>query len=293
MGAIGFDEQTAAASIMLRNEGRAPLEIGPVERSRFCAPGPLPPRLAPGASVALLLTCRSDLEGRLRERVVVRSNDPDAAAFPIDVVGTVVPSLAFDVPSIDITTVFGQARAAEARLVGRRAAAARLTLASPLPRDISVERLEGARGAPPGVRLHCRARAAGKQVGQLAFATALDVPREIRLSWVCRVEGTLTVVPDNVSFDLVDGHARPQIVEVRSVQPGFALRSPRIESGPFAARLDPAQPGRIEVTFTGLPAGADRDARGVTGALIVRSNDRGEPRRRVPLLGFGRAAPAP
>jgi hypothetical protein len=289
LGAIGFDEE-ARASVTLRNEGPAPLEIGLVERSRFCAPGPLPPRLPPGTAAPMAVTCRADLGGPLRERIVVRTNDPDATALSIDVLGQVIPSLAFDVASIDIRTDFGQARAAEARLVGRRAAAARLTLAGPLPRDLSVERLNSAAGAPQGVRLRCRARAAGTHVGQLAFATALDAPQEVGLSWACRVQGTLTVVPDNVNFDLVDGRARAQIVEVRSVQPGFALRPPRVASGPFAARLDPAHPGRIEVTFTGLPAGGDREVHGVSGTLIVFSNDRSEPRRQVPLLGFGRAA---
>ena len=290
LGAIAFDEE-ASARITLRNQGPAPLEIKLVERSRFCAPGPLPPRLPAGASAPLLVTCRANLEGSLRERLVVRTNDPDVSAFPIDVIGKVIPSLAFDVAAIDITTAFGQARAAQARLVGRRAAAARLSLAGPVPRDISIEHLDGTAGAPQGVRLRCRARAAGTQVGHLAFTTALAVPREIGLSWACRVKGTLTVVPDNVSFDLVDGRARTQVVEVRSVQPGFALRPPRVARGPFAARLDPAHPGRIEVTFTGLPGGADREAHGVSGTLVVLSNNRSEPSRQVPLLGFGRAAP--
>ena len=288
IGAVGFDED-ARASITLRNGGTAPLEIGVVERSRFCAAGPLPPRLPAGASTPLVVTCRADLEGALRERVVVRTNDPDAAAFPIDVRGKVIPSLAFDVASIDITTTFGQARAAEARLVGRRSTAARLAVVGPLPRDISVEKLDGAAGAPQGVRVRCRARAAGTHVGHLVFATALDAPREVGLSWACRVKGTLTVFPDNVSFDLVDGRARPQVVEVRSTQAGFALRPPRVASGPFAARVDPAHPGRIEVTFTGLPASAGGDVRGVSGTLIVLSNDRSEPRREIPLLGFGPA----
>jgi hypothetical protein len=290
MGAIAFDEE-ATARITLRNEGQAPLEIKRVERSRFCAPGPLPPRLPAGGSAPLVVTCRADLEGPLRERLVVRTDDPDASAFAIEVIGKVIPSLAFDVASIDITTAFGQTRAAEARLVGRHAAAARLSLVSPVPRDISVEHLDGTAGAPQGVRLRCRARASGTHVGHLAFTTALAGPREIGLSWACRVKGTLTVVPDTVSFDLVDGRARPQIVEVRSVQPGFALRPPRVARGPFAARLDPDHPGRIEISFTGLPAGADRDAHGVSGTLVVISNDRSEPRREVPLLGFGRAAP--
>jgi hypothetical protein len=290
LGAIGFDEDVRV-SITLRNEGTAPLEIGGVERSRFCAAEPLPPRLLSGASTSLAVICRADLAGALRERVVVRTNDPDAAAFPIDVRGNVIPSLAFDVASIDITTAFGQARATEARLVGRRSAAARLAVVGPLPRDISVEALDGAAGAPQGIRLRCRARIAGTHVGHLVFATALDTPREVGLSWACRVQGTLTVFPDNVSFDLVDGRARPQVVEVRSAQAGFALRPPRVASGPFAARVDPAHPGRIEVTFTGLPAGADGDVRGVSGTLVVLSNDRSEPRREIPLLGFGRAAP--
>lgn len=289
MGAIAFDEE-ARAGIALRNEGPAPLVIEGAGGSRFCAPGPLPPRLPAGATAPMVVICRADLEGPLRERIVIHTNDPDATALSIDVRGTVIPSLAFDVASVDITTAYGQARAAEARLVGRRATAARLTIAGPLPRDISVERLGGAAGAPQGVRLRCRARAAGTHVGHLAFATALDAPREVGLSWACRVKGTLAVVPDNLSFDLVDGRARAQFVEVSSVQPGFALHPPRIASGPFAARLDPAQPGRIEVTFTGLPASADREVRGVSGTLVVLSNDRSEPRREVPLLGFGRAA---
>ena len=290
MGTIAFDDE-ARAVIALRNEGPAPLVIERVEPSRFCAPGPLPPRLPAGATARAVVICRADLEGPLRERIVVRTNDPDATALSIDVRGTVMPSLAFDVASVDITAAYGQARAAEARLVGRRAAAARLTLAGPVPHDISVEKLDGAAGAPPGVRLRCRARAAGTQVGHLTFATALDAPPEVGLSWACRVKGTLTVVPDNLSFDLVEGRARAQIVEVRSVQPGFALRQPRIASGPFAARLDPAHPGRIEVSFTGLPAGDDQEVRGVSGALIVLSNDRSEPHREIPLLGFGCAAP--
>jgi hypothetical protein len=292
LGAIELDEE-ARVTVTLRNDGPAALEIGGAERSRFCAPGAPPPRLAAGAAAPLVVICRADLAGPLRERVVVRTNDPGAAALSIDVFGNVIPSLAFDVASIDIRTAFGQARAAEARLVGRRAAAARLTLAGPLPREISVERLDGGAGARRGVRLRCRARAAGTHVGHLVFATALEAPREVGLSWACRVKGTLTVVPDNVSFDLVDGRARAQFVEVRSVQPGFALRPPRVASGPFAARLDPAHPGRIEVTFTGLPAGADRDVHGVSGTLIVLSNDRSEPRRQIPLLGFGPAAPPP
>jgi hypothetical protein len=81
IGAIGFDED-ARASITLRNDG--PPRSRSASSSAAASARPDRCRLAclAGASTPLVVTCRADLEGALRERVVVRTNDPDAAAVP-------------------------------------------------------------------------------------------------------------------------------------------------------------------------------------------------------------------
>lgn len=283
------EETPTRGTVRLRNDGEAPLRIADVERSRFCTGTAGAATLAPGASTPLVIACRSDLAGPLRERVVVVSNDPRQPRQEVEIAGTVVPVLALDVPAVDLATPFGQPRSVETRLVGTRAREARLILPASPPPELALALLPEAPGRPRGLRVTCLGRPAGRRVGHLELGTSLDRPARIGLSWSCRVAGTLTVTPDNLYFDLGDRRQHARVIDVRSTQAGFAIRSARVTRGPFVAARDPAVPSRVTVV---VDAGrVAPDAHGVTGSLVITSNDRTEPRKEIPLLGFGRLLP--
>lgn len=274
---------------VVRNEGTADLHVGSVTQSRFCSGRVEPATILPGQSANLVVTCRSDLYGPLREGLDVHSNDPRLPKATLRIGGEVTPLLAFDVQAVGLKMPFGEERSQEVRLVGTRVHEARVRLTGAAAPDSEIVALPGQSGSPTGYRVRCLGRKVGSHAGNVVVATGLDRPKEIAIPYSCTVTGTLEVTPSNPFFNLKVPGDKAVRITVKSTQPGFEVQSVRVVEGPFAARVEHAEDDntyRVDVAVLG-----DRiedEARAVVGTLLVESNDRTEPRKEVPLFGSGR-----
>ena len=311
------ENEDASRPIHVRNVGTSTIVLDRLEASRSCRAAVSDPLLTsrgilPGGAMDIQLTCRADVSGPLRERVVIHARDAALTTWPIDIRGTVTPTLAFDAPSIDLETKFGHQAAVEVRLVGRRAREARLlTLSSDGAADaddsdratdasdddsvdVEARPLASTPGHAAGLDIRCSGKRPGTHVGHLRFQTGLNAPSEIGLSWSCRVSGTLTVAPSDLYFNLKDPGQHEQRLSVRSTYSEFRIRSVKVLNGPFrVAEFDsrrPETPIAIAVDrrkFQTMGAGL----RGAIGRLRIVSNDPTEPVKEIALLGFGRLDP--
>jgi hypothetical protein len=76
---------------------------------------------------------------------------------------------------------------------------------------------------------------------------------------------------------------------VRSKQPGFVVKSARVVEGPFRATVEkPTADGSTPITLRVQNKDVPTEARAATGKLLIESNDQREPRKEVPLFGFGK-----
>jgi hypothetical protein len=285
----GVQDQEMRGMVRVHNDGTAALALGTIAASRFCSGRSDASSLAPGASTALVVTCRSDLYGPLREGLDVHSNDPGLPTATLQIVAEVEPLLAFDAPTIELAMPFGEARAREVHLVGVLADQARPRLDEKPAADTEIAALPSAPGQPRGYRVRCLGRKVGSNAGNLVVTTGLDRPRQVAIPYACKVKGTLEVSPTNPFFNLKVSGDKAVRITVRSTQPDFEIQSVRVTDGPFAARFEHAEDDatyRIDVSVLG-----DRiedEARAVTGTLLIVSNDRTEPHKEVPLFGSGR-----
>jgi len=280
-------DEDSRGTVVVRNDGAEVLHIVAVDRSRFCAGHVEPAALAPGQSANLVVTCRSDLQGPLREGVDIRSDDPRLPRTTLSIVGEVTPLFAFDLPVIALAMPFGEERSQEVHLVGKLAEQARPRLTGPAAPDSEILPLPAASGH--GYRVHCLGRKVGANAGNIVVATGLLRPKEIAIPYACNVRGTLQIEPTNPFFNLKVSGDRAVSITVRSSEPTFEVRSVRVTGGPFAARFAHAEDDhtyRIDVTVLGERI-AD-ETRAITGTLLIESNDRTEPRKEVPLFGSGR-----
>jgi hypothetical protein len=112
----------------------------------------------------------------------------------------------------------------------------------------------------------------------------------LSLSWGCRVPATLAVEPANPYFNLrASGDGATTTIVVRSSQAGFRVKAARVSEGPFRATVEKPRPdGSTPITIRARKAGIPDDARAAIGKLLILSNDAREPRKEVPLFGFGR-----
>lgn len=287
MGPMVQDE-AAKRSLAISNVGTLALEIGKIDSSRFCSGSIEPSILAPGASGTLEVTCRSDLYGPMNEALDIHTNDPKSPKTTLNLVATVTPLLAFDAPSITAEMFFGQERTEEVHLVGILLDKARIKLKQPAVADVEIL------PQPPGTekirsfRVHCKGHKVGSNVGNIVISTGLVRPKEVAISYECRVTGTLAINPTNPVFNLKVSGTKAVTIDVRSSQPNFEVMGVNVVEGPFAASFGHAPEGpSFLVKVTVLDDQIDDETRGVTGKLIIISNDRTEPQKEVPLFGLG------
>jgi hypothetical protein len=282
--------EAARRSVVVTNAGALPLEIGTIEASRFCSAGIDPKTIAPGASGQLEVTCRSDLQGPLREFLLVHSNDPLSDRVPIELVAKVTPLLGFDTQVVTLEMPFGEERSQEVHLVGTWLDRAAIRLkASAVAEDSSVDRLSAPTGATRGFRIRCKGKKAGVHSGNLVVSTGLPEPKEIAMPYVCKVPGTLEISPTNPYFNLKIQGPKVVSIEVRSSQPGFEVRGARVLDGPFAASVEGPLPDKsFRVQVKVLEDRVKKETRGSLGKVMVLSNDRTEPEKEIPLFGFGK-----
>ena len=288
-------DEAVHRSMALLNLGLRPLEIGAIDSSRFCSGSVDPKTLAPGERGKLDITCRSDLYGPMREGLVIHSNDPKSAKTTIQLVANVTPLLAFDTQNVDLKMFFGEQRSKEVHLVGTLVDKAQVKLKDKGIADVDIEPIPAQAGQARGFRIHCLGRKVGMNVGNLFITTGLEHPKEIAIPYACKVGGTLEVSPTNPYFNLKVSGSKAVTIDVRSSQPNFELQAVNVIEGPFAASFEHAPQGAsFLVKVTVLDDHIDDETRGVTGKIVIVSNDRTEPQKEMPLFGFGqvnRASP--
>jgi hypothetical protein len=199
------------------------------------------------------------------------------------------PLLAFDTPFVDLRPEFGTSASQEVAIVGAKFADAQLSLESnDLSSVVTVKELPKKSREAFRFRLTCIASRVGMHAGSVIFKTGLVEPPRLALSWGCRVPGTLEVNPSTPYFNLKVSGERALTVEVKSAQLDFVVRRVRIKEGPFSAQLEPnEQRGTYHVIVKTLNEKIPDETRGLSGTLLIESNDRREPLKEVPLFGFG------
>ncbi|MGB8295176.1 MAG: DUF1573 domain-containing protein [Polyangia bacterium] len=289
MGPVVQDESVRRV-FTVSNAGTLPLEISAIDGSRFCSASLQPMTIAPGASGQLEVTCRSDLYGPMRESILIHSNDPQADRVPIQLVANVTPLLAFDTQVINLQMPFGEQRWQELRLVGTLLDQATIKLKkSGWAEDSSVDFPPRQPGSPAILYVRCHGQEAGMHAGNITVTTGLVRPKEIAIPYACKVAGTLEVSPTNPYFNLKLPGPKLVSIEVRSSQPGFEVHGARVLEGPFAASLEgPVGDNVFRVQVRVLEERVADDSRASQGKLLILSNDRTEPKKEIPLFGFGK-----
>jgi hypothetical protein len=209
---------------------------------------------------------------------------------PIELVADVTPLLAFDAPAVNLTMPFGEERSQDIALAGTLADKAAIRVKrSALAADSSVDVLHGKPGSSPVFRIRCHGKKVGTHGGNLIVSTDFARFKEIAMPYACKVTGTLEVSPTNPYFNLKISGPKVVSIEVRSSQPGFAVRGARVLEGPFAASVQgPVADNAFRIQVKVLEDRFSDDRRGILGKLMVFSNDRTEPEKEIPLFGFGK-----
>ncbi|MBN2576091.1 MAG: hypothetical protein JXP73_16130 [Deltaproteobacteria bacterium] len=281
--------ESAGGTVELRNLGGSPVRLGAGASSARCRWQGLPEKLAPGATARLAVLCQSDLLGPLREGLMVLDASRGDGLAALSIVGRVEPIIGFDTAFVDLRPDFGQVRSADVRLIGKHASRALPKVTTTGGDVVRVCPLTASAGGTPGLRVSCRGDRVGMHAGSLVVATGLAEQPTLTLSWGCRVPATLEVEPATPYFNLREGGDHATTVVVRSSQPGFSVRSVRIIEGPFSATLEKPNPdGSIPITIRVKKHAIPDDARTASGKLLIHSNDAREPRKEVPLFGFGK-----
>jgi hypothetical protein len=270
----GFDMHNRSARVLtVENAGEV---LG-------CSGLPVPRVLEADRHGTFEVTCRANVYGPLRVSLPLRANALPAGELTL--VAEVEPLLVFDRPVLEIGVPFGTEGRAEARLKGKLAGSARLTLAAEPPAGmrVSVLSVDGTESA----ELRVTFADVGTHAGSLRFSTGLDQPTEIPLSYLVKVVGTLTVSPTNPVLDLsVPGKGRT-VLTVRSTQAGFALRRAEVVEGPFAAVVRRTSDG-FDVEVSIVAEKFAKATHGATGRIRIVSNDRSEPEKELQLFALGR-----
>jgi len=224
------------------------------------------------------------VEGGLERAAVAREG---GSAAPTVSAATDLP-LTVTSRTIDLKLAFGETRSEEVRLMGKLAAAARLSVKAidpPGPR-VTILPAEGTR--PQGVRVTVTGSEVGRRAGQVSLATGLADPKELTVLYSWQVLGNLNVNPTNPFIDL---RAPPPVgvdVRVTSRLKDFRLDQAQIVSGPFQATVarDDADGGYV-VHVSAVDPGSYDDSRGTLGTIRLLSNDPAEPRKDVQVFALG------
>jgi hypothetical protein len=280
---------TLRHSFTTRNATAATLEVEAPREVLGCSGVPLPPRLAPGQTGKLEVSCRANIYGPLHVSLPLRANGQ--AAGELELTAEVEPLLAFDRALLEVSVPFGTSGSAEARLRGANAATARLLPLTAPPGGMAVAVLPPAGAGSQGVVLRVTSGAAGIHAGSLRFATGLAAPKEIEIGYRVKVASTLAISPTNPFLDLGAPAGSPVLVKVSSQRAGFRVERAEVLEGPFDARVRrDGDAYAIEVTI--VAEKLDPGMRSANGRLLIVSNDRAEPTKEVPLFALGSPARA-
>jgi hypothetical protein len=281
--------ESAQGTVELSNLGVSVARLGSVASSARCRWLALPGDLAPGATARLSVICQSDLLGPLEEQLTLLDASRGEGLAALSIVGRVEPIVGFATAFVDLRPEWGQVESKDVPLVGKRAREARPKVATTGGDVVRATPLAAAAGGMPGLRISCRADRVGMHAGSLVMATGIAEHPTLTLSWGCRVAGTLAVEPATPYFNLRMSGERATTIVVRSRQSGFSIKSARIVEGPFSATIEKPNPdGSIPVTIRVRHHAIPDDARSASGKLLIHSNDAREPRKEVPLFGFGK-----
>ncbi len=261
------------------------MRIARVERSPACHPARVPNApIAPGATDGWRSRATPrNLPPKLADLVVVWPDE--GPELRLELRATIRPLLAADPALADLETVVGQPTTEVVRLVGEAAAHAHLRVLDTGAAPGLTARLlrQPIHAPPPSSSCSPGERWATGRIGS-PFRPDLEGAPLLHIPYRARVKGHVQVEPVKPYFDLNDPAGRSQLVSVKSSRVGFRLIGARILSGPFRAAMADAGV-RVTVDDNRVPAGQ----RGVTGKLLLLTNDANEPRMEIQLFALGAA----
>lgn len=280
--------ETATHRVELRNSASNLVRLRETSSSSRCRWETPVAELIPGEKVTRSVVCQSDLLGPLREQLSLVDDRPGASKITLDIVGTVEPVVGFSTAFVDLRPEFGKTQSQELRLLGLRAAKAQPRVTSTGGDMVSVSMLPHVDGSPAVFLVSCKGERVGMHAGSLVFETGLPIPASLTVSWGCRVPGTLEVTPSNPYFNLRVSGERATTITAKSSQSGFVVNSVRVLEGPFSATLEKVtEDGSYPITIKVQNRKIPDEARSAAGVLLIQSNDAREPRKEIPLFGFG------
>jgi hypothetical protein len=280
--------ETVSKRVELRSQGLVTMRLRSHGSSTRCRWERLPDAIAPGKTTRLMVACSSDLLGPLNEELALLDATKGDTLATLQITGKVEPLVGFDTAFVDLRPEFGQTKFEDVRLVGKRATQATPSIASTGGEAVVVVPLAAEAGQTKGFRVSCKGERVGMHAGSLIVDTGIAEQPSLALSWGCRVPETLEVEPSTPYFNLRVSGERATTVTFRSRQPRFRVTAARVVEGPFHATLEQANPdGSYPITIRVKDDLIPEGARSATGKLVVQSNDEREPRKEVPLFGFG------
>lgn len=281
--------QPTQASVDLRNSSASEAHLRAETSSARCRWKGLPAAVAPHTTVQLSVVCQSDLLGPLAESLTVLDARQGGVLAALHIEGKIEPAIGFDTAYVDLRPGFGDTASADVHLIGRQSATASPTVTSMGGQVVTATALPSDGGRVRGFRLSCTGNRVGMHAGSIRVDTGVAALPALTLSWGCRVPATLQVEPATPYFNLHTSGDRATKILVRSSQAGFVVKSARVVEGPFRATLeDPTPDGSTPITVRVQNERIPDDARAATGKLLIESNDPREPRKEVPLFGFGK-----
>lgn len=272
----------------LKNDGPNALSIAEVRAGHSCSGEPDATLIAPRGTAKLRVTCQPRLHGAFFDTLTVVARD-DPAPLRLELAARLEPLLVFDRQLLELRLPFGAEATETIGLRGARAREARLEIIDDGDAGFQLEVLSQGPNAPQALRVRWKPKTVGRQGGRILLATGLEQPREVELQFLAEALGTLSVTPTNPYFNLRDPSAN-HLIDVRSSTPGFAITAVDTE-GPFSAAFERASEGHYRVRVSVSRERLHDNQRGVSGTLVIRSSDRTEPEKRLPLFGFGKPAP--
>jgi Protein of unknown function (DUF1573) len=277
----------------LTNAGASPAHVTRVERSPSCAAATVPSSIAPGASAAVEIDCASrGRPGKLADFVAVHSDDP-TSPLRLQLHATIEPRLAFETNMIEMEVTAGERQTRDIRLVGPLATRARIVVKSIDAGGPAAAILPAQGERPGGLALTLVGDNVRVSVGRVVVSTGLPEPAEVGLPYTMKVTGNVRVSPTNPTFNLRDPDGRFEILTVTSARADFRLLAADVVEGPFAAVIERGEGagGGYAVRVSVVTARVAPGEHGVTGKLVLVSNDPAEPRKEIPLFGMGALTP--
>lgn len=283
------ENEPVRANVDLHNPGAWEVPVRQVSSSARCQWQGIPATIAPRTTAHLSVACQSDLLGPFAESLSVLDAAQGGALATLQIDGKVEPLIGFDTAHVDLRPEFGQTVSADAQLIGKHASTASPRVTSTGGELVTAAAIPSDGGHRQGLRVSCQGRRVGMHAGSMVVDTGVPARPKLTLSWGCRVPATLEVEPSTPYFNLRASGDRAMQIRVRSSQPGFLVKAARVVEGPFRATLQkPVPDGSTPITIRMQNDAIPDEARAASGRLLIESNDQREPRKEVPLFGFGK-----